>query len=487
MKNYFNLFEKSLNNKFKNLLGLKTINDTGKPKYLPPFFKEWKNTIYFYNKNSIKKLPIINIIINKLIKTYINLMYTNLKLKKISTKRRNRFLKNIYISKAEIKYTNSIGIITIHTMNNLNYIFKKYEEYLNYIILKKEKIEKSIRVFIPGKVYWDWKKKSYSKKKSRWVKKSITIKQWPFSIMKQFIRPNFIKRIQSKFINKNINKTQFNNLNDIIKLNLQTYNKNLELFYLDMIKLRLKEIRQQYSKFLGTIWKYNQLNIINLIKLNNNSYFILKLKKILSRLLKTKLEFNIINIKYHTYNPEFFTKSLSLKLKKDKFNVIKSMTNIINRNKIDIFNKIERQVVPKIIDRNLIDNKFKDSSLISLLKDINLNKLLTNIYYSNSLLKKKNYIKNYNNLFNIIFNNIKYQYISGIRLEIKGRLTKRYRADRSIYKLLWKGGLKNQYSSFNKLPAATFRGNSKANVLYSISRDKRRIGAFAVKGWISGK
>ena len=118
---------------------------------------------------------------------------------------------------------------------------------------------------------------------------------------------------------------------------------------------------------------------------------------------------------------------------------------------------------------------------------INLNKLLTNIYYSNSLLKKKNYIKNYNNLFNIIFNNIKYQYISGIRLEIKGRLTKRYRADRSIYKLLWKGGLKNQYSSFNKLPAATFRGNSKANVLYSISRDKRRIGAFAVKGWISGK
>ena len=40
MKNYFNLFEKSLNNKFKILLGLKTINDAGKPKYLPPFFKE---------------------------------------------------------------------------------------------------------------------------------------------------------------------------------------------------------------------------------------------------------------------------------------------------------------------------------------------------------------------------------------------------------------------------------------------------------------
>jgi len=80
-------------------------------------------------------------------------MYTNFKVKKISTKRRNRFIKNIYISKAEIKYTNSIGIITIHTMNNLNSVFKKYEEYLNYIIIKKEEVEKWIRMFIPGKVY----------------------------------------------------------------------------------------------------------------------------------------------------------------------------------------------------------------------------------------------------------------------------------------------------------------------------------------------
>jgi hypothetical protein len=32
-----------------------------------------------------------------------------------------------------------------------------------------------------------------------------------------------------------------------------------------------------------------------------------------------------------------------------------------------------------------------------------------------------------------------------------------------------------------------FRGNSKSNVTYSITKSKRRIGAFAVKGWIGGK
>ena len=32
-----------------------------------------------------------------------------------------------------------------------------------------------------------------------------------------------------------------------------------------------------------------------------------------------------------------------------------------------------------------------------------------------------------------------------------------------------------------------FRGNLESNMMYSISKDKRRIGSFAVKGWISGK
>jgi hypothetical protein len=43
--------------------------------------------------------------------------------------------------------------------------------------------------------------------------------------------------------------------------------------------------------------------------------------------------------------------------------------------------------------------------------------------------------KKYLNIFDIIFNSIKYKNMRGIRLEIKGRLTKRYRADRSVYKL----------------------------------------------------
>ena len=77
--------------------------------------------------------------------------------------------------------------------------------------------------------------------------------------------------------------------------------------------------------------------------------------------------------------------------------------------------------------------------------------------------------------------------MGGIRLEVKGRLTKRYRADRSVYSLKWKGGLKNIDSSFKGLSTVIFRGYADSNVEYSIRASKRRIGAFAVKGWVSGK
>lgn len=90
-------------------------------------------------------------------------------------------------------------------------------------------------------------------------------------------------------------------------------------------------------------------------------------------------------------------------------------------------------------------------------------------------------------LYNLVFNSIKYKNMGGIRMEVKGRLTPRYRADRSVYKLRWKGGLKNIDSSYKGLSVRKNRGHLNPNVGYSIFSSKRRVGAFAVKGWMAGK
>jgi hypothetical protein len=72
-------------------------------------------------------------------------------------------------------------------------------------------------------------------------------------------------------------------------------------------------------------------------------------------------------------------------------------------------------------------NKYKNINLNYILnfKEYNLDNLLYEIY------NKKGF---FNNIHKNIFNSIKYKVMNGIRLEVKGRLTKRYRADRATYR-----------------------------------------------------
>ena len=76
------------------------------------------------------------------------------------------------------------------------------------------------------------------------------------------------------------------------------------------------------------------------------------------------------------------------------------------------------------------------------------------------------------------FRHLKHYKLGGVRLEAKGRLSRRFTASRSVFKLRWKGGLKNVDSSFKGLSAVMLRGNVKSNVQYSILNSKNRIWCF---------
>jgi hypothetical protein len=77
--------------------------------------------------------------------------------------------------------------------------------------------------------------------------------------------------------------------------------------------------------------------------------------------------------------------------------------------------------------------------------------------------------------------------MAGVRVEAKGRLTRRFTASRSVFKMKWKGGLKNVDSSFKGLSATMLRGHVKSNTQYTLLNSKNRNGAFGVKGWVSNK
>jgi hypothetical protein len=463
MKEKLNLkiYEKNLNNKFKLIPFNVRKNDTGKTKYLPPYFKEWNNTAYFYNKDLIKNMPIDNLIINKLIKSYFNLLFLSYKF--IAPKKKRTFLKDIYISNAEIKYTNAIAVITLYTVNIRNYLLTRYLNYFYYYSVTKE-----------------WQR-TWNKNTKSWT---FTRKN-PLAIAKVF-KNKFLRFIgietillknNKQFVSNNIDINNITSIKEILKLKFKIFNNGIESYNLYRKIHLAKEIKHIYYQYLVLLYKYNYLYFFNNFKFKDgSSSFITKLKSKLSILLNKKIELNIINLKSIAYNPDIFTKALSTKLKKRRFNVIKSMITIINKGKILKKNYLKETTSLKNRNLNLLENKFKDLSLISIVNKNNLSETLKDIYSSNNAKTHKT-----------IFDLIKYKNMGGIRLEVKGRLTKRYRADRAIYKLHWKGGLKNTDSSFRGLSSVNFRGHLKSNVAYSISKSKRRIGSFAVKGWISGK
>ena len=123
------IFNNNLNNNSKTIALRKKIGDIGKTKYLPSFSKEWKNTIYSYNKNILKNIPANDVNINKIIQSYFNLYFKDHKYvgskKFILLRRRRTFLRKIYVSNAEIKHTNNKAIITLFTVNREKKILKK--------------------------------------------------------------------------------------------------------------------------------------------------------------------------------------------------------------------------------------------------------------------------------------------------------------------------------------------------------------------------
>lgn len=400
-KNFLSIFSKYIKNNAKLIpFNIKTC-DIGITKYLPPVSKEWKNSIYVFNSNNIKNLPIYDVNINSLLKNYFNLHFNSefLFKKYIPRKKRRLSLNKIFVSKAEIKHTNSKAILTVYTYN-------------------REKISLL--------------------KKIKLLKKSFYAN---------------IKLLMSK-------KNQLN-------YGYPLYNKGIKvLLNQELILLR----------------KYKL--ILNLNKSKFEEKLLYKLKNLIIKYYNKKVVFNIVNLRSIMLNSDIFTKILTLKLKNRKASVLRTMKILLNK----VILAQKKGTIAKdfyIKKGNLLENKFKNRNLNSILKDNNLSELLNKLYFN--VILNNNLNKGFIKIYEIIFDSINYKNMAGVRLEVKGRLSKRYRADKALFKVRFKGGLKNIDSSYKGLSSVNMRGYAKPNVEYSIFTSKRRIGSFAVKGWVSGK
>jgi hypothetical protein len=429
------LFTKKINTNYKLVPFNVSVNDMGKTKYLPPVAKEWKNNVYNYNSKNIMNYPVYDLNVNSLIKGYFNMYFENkfLKHKFISPKKKRKSLNKIFVSKAEIKHTNSKAIITIYVYNRER-----------LILLKK----------IKG------------------LKKKF-LKLVVFLLILNTSSNKIFKYLPFSGIRQNINKS--------------------------FVNPSIKSLSRKIYRILEIIRKYRLRLSLNKYKLEDK--FLFKLSQFIGKYYGKKIEFNIVNLKSIAYNGDIFTEILTSKVKKEKSSPIWRINTLLSKVVFPKANRIiERGRVEKNVDLEFVGNKYKNLNISSIIntnvfvKD-NLNKLLDDLHFKTNLEKENKLNKDnisldkvsYLKIRDIILDNIKYKNMGGAKLIVKGRLTRRYRADRALYKLKWKGGLKNIDSAFKGLSTVVYRGYLDSNVEKSMVTSKRRIGSFAVRGWFSGK
>jgi hypothetical protein len=259
--------------------------------------------------------------INSLIRCYLNLYFNNKFIIKKFKSAGGLSLDKIFVSKAEIKHTNSKAIITVYTYN-------------------KEKL------FLLERI------------------KSLKISS---------LKKIFLLIYKGNILQKNIS----NNL----------YNKTIKaLLYKELILLRRFKLKLSLNKY-----KFEEK-------------FLYKLSKLISKFYNKKIELNIVNLKSITLNSDLFTKLLALKLKNRKANAIRIMRIIVNKAALpEISKEKKKSNRTKNIDFSLIENKYKNLNLSSIIKDNNLDKLLNELYYSVIL------NKGYKRIYKIIYNSIKYK------------------------------------------------------------------------------
>ena len=454
--NMFNTRIKKKHNKQKVNVE-SNYNYIGKARHYPPANNEWFNSIYVYNNKTLKLLPILDKVTLKLAKSYFNFYSRKLE-KKINARRlrirgRRLSINRILISRAELKHTNDKVIVTIYVYNRqVKYYFNKIKRIAINDLVKDSTVSKK-RLKIKSKV----------KKQKKLALKSL-------------------------FFEKN------DNIKPPVSLPGGLSSKKYETSY-----LKHYVIRSLRKEMLQT--SYSQLISFNVSKFEKK--YLLPLTSLVTRVYNKKVEFNLVNLKYLYLNSYIFSDTLVTKLKNRKNRLLTVLnTSLLNFElpSIDTLALYEEIYNRKRKLQNLkVDNTM--ANFISLKSNIKwqfhdlLEGFLLNTDPKNSICKLKDFRLHFPQnwmylnyalfMLNTILKSIKNKSVSGIRLEVAGRLTKRNRADRSLFKLRYKGNIRNMDSSYKGFSAVLLRGYEKANLQQSLLKSRIRIGSYALKAWVS--
>lgn len=483
-----NIFKEKINK--KNRLKKQSSdnnNNTDYNKNFPPAHTEWSNSVYAYNKNYLKSLPIYNLITTNLIKNYFNFFNPDNERntqKKMSRRMRIRLkrlsINQVFVNKTKLKHTSSKIIVISNIFNPIKLLLAKKLSKLNNKNKRFEDTKANALVSLKSSRYYNWIIKDQIDHQIRLLG---LYKDKKVKIREKKIRRRIIKNsIFYNWIMQDLKKDFYFYLLDK-KQDLNT--KYVKLF--NVFKSKVSSKYKNVWRWIHRI-KRDKIDIKNKISFENSKYDFSKtylLKKLINKIYGKQIDLNITNLKYVYLNSDIVADSVSKKLKKNRRSPLRVLRKFLRKIKLPLSSKYDDYDANISYRKSLID-KLKTYNLNSFLttkisnsesKDV-LNQLLQEIYmHDNNEETKKN----------LIFDDTYNKAVKGIRVEASGRLSKRLKASRSRQKIKYKGSLRNTDSSERGLSAVMLRNYAKSNIQYTKQNSKTRNGSFGLKVWVSSK
>ena len=521
------------NDQSDKIIDIKVNNYTGKPRHYSPLINEWYNSIYTFNKNVLKLLPALNKTLLKLIKSYFNFYSYKLE-KKIKSptmriKARRLSPNRILTSKPQLKHTSDQTIITLYIYN------RQVKYYLNR--LKRIGSLDVIDTLLP-----------YTLKNVLINKNNENFIPWPSKLKINTIKNKAVDMFSSKVNEQknsvliNINTTEKVNTNTTINLyanNATAHAEDFTYILSEQVVKRFFHTADYLSLISSYCLKYYAIKslreeilsvyIKQLIYFNNSKFdrrYLQPLINLVNKIYNKNIQFNIVDLKYLYLNSYIFSETLLTKLKNRKNNVLKvldkslQMFTVPDMDKLAVYGdiytrkrRLQNLKVGKFINKEGVDsllstvhthhgidvfknyknicmqsvstasNKPSDMIASTACTQESLTNNVTSIgIFAPSCSRSFYYVLDRQEK---VLKTIKNLDVTGIRVEAAGRLSKRNTAGKSVFKLRYKGNIKDMDSSYKGLSSVILRGFAKSNLQYTKSKSYRRIGSYGVKVWIS--
>lgn len=333
-KNSFD--HKSLNTEYITEKNMQKLSKTQRIEYNniiyhPGSSKEWFSSVFSYNKSYIKSLISNDAVLNKLLKSYFNKVITN-KIKKLFKRRNFNDMRyspiQLYISRAELKHTNTKLFITL-------YVYDKYKS--------------SSELFIEELITFIGYEKNifYGKNALKNENKLVRFQK------------------DKLFLFRKLDMAFFKPINTLVRYLLE----NLRKKYVNLYKIpsyNIISLKESliFKKTLFDAIKYHNINRSKL----NNLYLNLRnlgLISLIEKFYKKKVEIEVVELKSIHLNSDVFSSAVALKLRDRKNKAVTILRNAIlemvripdlhslitfdknikTMNKNNIINTIKQQVV----------------------------------------------------------------------------------------------------------------------------------------------